>query len=169
MLKYWRSNKNLVQIASCVYTAGLILGAIYPLNEGKPVTARPKWSFLSLLINNISVVSLIVIIGVISLGLYSIALLLINGYFLGSTVADLGIRNLPLLLFYVFPHGIFEITGLILSGALALRAVGLVISIFLGYRIERSETIVLTKTAFMIVFLTIIASIIETTIAHTLV
>lgn len=122
-----------------------------------------------MLTNNISVVSSIVIIGIVSLGLYSVILLFTNGYIFGSTVAALGAKHLSLFFFYVLPHGVFEISGLLLSGALALRAVELLISGFRGYQIDRQEVVMLVRTAFTIAVLTTIAGIIETTIAYTLI
>lgn len=71
----------------------------------------------SIFLNNLKVAGVIYLMG-FSLGIFSVAFLVFQGAFTGFVAAKF---NLSTFLIYTIPHGIFEITAIIISGAAGLR------------------------------------------------
>ncbi|MDR0920989.1 MAG: stage II sporulation protein M [Lactobacillales bacterium] len=78
---------------------------------------KPNYSVLDIFLNN-EKVSLLIIIGVFSLGLIDIALLIYNFFIFGASIHfyadEFGIKNM---LLKILPHGIVEIPSIFLASA----------------------------------------------------
>ncbi|WP_425595537.1 stage II sporulation protein M [Priestia flexa] len=94
-------------------------------------------------------------------------LLISNGVFIGLTVSEKLSSGMSILeiIIKILPHGIFEIPAIIASGVIGLKSMKLLIRVLSSQKKFSEEFVIMVKDIFVllivVIFLTIIASIIE--------
>lgn len=110
---------SLVGILGFAVGAESARAASIPIRE--PGSPAPDLSTLSLFLHN-GEIAVRSAFGVLTLGLYTTYVLLVNGFLLGATLADaaevLGLGRAVLVL---LPHGVFELPAFWLAGAIGFR------------------------------------------------
>lgn len=114
----WSKNKEEYVISLLIYTIGVIVGVVYQKFQKAIPLKYENIDFFLLLKHNLMHIALIIFLGVATFCLYSIAITAINGFALGITIM-LIIQNKKLSAFVtgLAPHGIFEISALIIASA----------------------------------------------------
>ena len=78
-------------------------------------------TFYNILLNNL-VVILRILLGSFTFGVYTIIIITLNGFNIGSLMAHaIEIGNIKTFLSLTFPHGIFEIPAIIIAGAAGFK------------------------------------------------
>lgn len=108
--------KNLIVLSFVffIYVMSLFFGFQVQQSKDSVPLFFTKTNFVDLLIHNGIQISLIIILGIITFGIYALIMLVINGLGVGIALS-LIIQNKQFAAFYsgFLPHGIIEITGLL--------------------------------------------------------
>lgn len=126
-----RNNDSAILFSFLVFILGFlwVLVISYKYNVSVSANVSPflaqefsRISFERIFLNNFWVVMLLSFGGVLTFGGLSFLNLLFNGANLGTIFYDAMISaDMPLFLLLIFPHGIFEIPGLIIAGAAGFK------------------------------------------------
>lgn len=111
----------------CVFLMlGFVITYVYAKTNNMPVSsdwsaANRSTSFLSIFINNL-IVCMIGLLGVITFRIFSIIIIIFNGFSLGLLISlfYLSDESITKIMIVLSPHGIFEIPAIILSCSLGL-------------------------------------------------
>ncbi|MEM8535482.1 MAG: stage II sporulation protein M [Chloroflexota bacterium] len=131
MKAFFQRNAIVLSLSTFLYILGFGAGLLVP-DIMELSHRQPEYSSVEYARNNLSVAALLMV-GFITLGLYTATLLLINGFLTGAAIAaNLGQFSLLFIGSALIPHGILEVPGLLLAGAVGLKSAEWCISIFWG-------------------------------------
>ncbi len=104
---------------------GFAVGVKSPPSSSLPIrqpgTAGPELTTVGLFVHNASI-AIRSALGIVSVGIYTTFILLVNGFMLGAGIADIAeVYGLGPTLLALAPHGVLEIPAIWLSGAIGLR------------------------------------------------
>ena len=165
-LETFRYMKISIVFSFCVYLVGVFIGGCVFWN--KKIKIHPmKINSLVILNNNIKTAVLILFIGLITAGIGSTLLMLINGGILGGTILGaINLNNFNAIKTGIVPHAGFEIMALCLFMAVSLESNKLLRNIFL----DKKEEVVHIKYDIIAIadgiILLIIAALIEGNISY---
>jgi stage II sporulation protein M len=153
------------------------LEKLKPINDFIKTKENPQlWLFMIIFLNNTSIAIMVIFLGMI-FGLLPLFMLVSNGMILGYalTLNTSGSTSM-LVLKGILPHGIFEISAILIACAYGLKLGTLVMKLFLHVLIRRvrvtarAEIIRIFKLIlpliFFIVILLLIAAAIESTLSY---
>ncbi|SDY00077.1 stage II sporulation protein M [Lachnobacterium bovis] len=158
--------KNEIIISFIVYLIGFIGGVLIFLN--KKLAVRPKnMKTIELLLNNTKTAILILFIGIVTAGIGSCIIMIINGAILGGVVEGaINAGSYDAIRTGIFLHAGFEIVALIFFMSISLETVKLVLNAVM----DRPPKIIHLKFDIILffdaLFLLIIAALIEGNISY---
>jgi len=186
-----KENKKLIKIATFIFTIGILFGNFIDPNNELIIESFEKlegiaqeisengsifFTIKTIFINNIKVAIYMIVIGII-FGIYPIIILFFNGLFIGIFInmfVEQG-QSIGALILGLLPHGIFELSAIILAAAYGMKLGFSLFKIFINkfkgkkmvdYKLRVTniinETVVLIFGIAIILF---VAAIIESTIS----
>ncbi len=161
--KYIKKN---VFIAFVIYSLGIALGVLIYKNKTLDMVPQ-RLGIAAIFLNNIKTAFLILIVGLITVGIGSALLMLINGAVLGGAV--MGVVNaysFKPIISGILPHFMFETIGLAIFTAISFESLKLLLNVITKREMQK---VYLKKDLFLIfcgtVFL-LLAAIIEGTVSR---
>ena len=144
-----RTNKKLIFVCTMLLISGGTIGFVTSLpaqpadvdqsESRSPGPDRAETSTpnsIGLFVNNLTV-TLILLLGAVSLSIPTVIGLLYNGYILGGLASTAFVQNeIGVFAVLVFTHGIVELPALILAGAVSIRST---VSIYKHLKGDRAE------------------------------
>ncbi|GIU68370.1 MAG: hypothetical protein KatS3mg001_220 [Candidatus Pacearchaeota archaeon] len=178
-IDYMKDSKDFIYSSILIFFIFSVIGAFFPtpksielrileiLEELLKLTEGMNWQQLTKFIffNNLKTGFYGFILGVF-LGVFSVIVLIVNGYILGYVSIRVIQIDSVLVLWKLFPHGIFELPAIFISTGLGIRLGSFIfqkdkIKSFKFYLISGIRTFI-----FVVIPLLIIAAIIESTLIH---
>ncbi|MGG3572600.1 stage II sporulation protein M [Bacillus gobiensis] len=141
-----------------------ILGYFTPLelSNDEDIDAQIDSTFLYLFTNNLSACVYAVIIGSVSLGLYSLFYLFVNFFSIGMILSTLNVKHSIMESLSTFViHGVFEIPAMLLSASLGIYIPLKFIQFIRKKRWDKKEMLKILWVFSSILLLTLIAAFIE--------
>ncbi|MDI9437641.1 MAG: stage II sporulation protein M [Euryarchaeota archaeon] len=138
----YRRNERFLIISTVIFFASMfigyalsgmlawIMGGVLDNMKRQVGQGELKLTTLSIFLNNFKVI-LYLYGGGLVLGIITTYLLFYNGVFIGYAASQYPLSNF---IVYTIPHGIFEIVGIIVSGAAGFKLAGVVVDIIKGLR-----------------------------------
>lgn len=125
-------------ISMIIYTFSLLIGYIsgkyvlfvepYFFNQYSLFQTNTKITWLAVITHNTMIILVIAIGGLLSFGIVSAALLFLNGFYVGLTIAfALNRVSITYILKKLLPHGIIEIPALLIASSMGFRLPQLVL------------------------------------------
>jgi stage II sporulation protein M len=193
LFAHFREMKHYFIAATMVFAIGIFVGWQYsaqfadylqsgleklkPINDFVNTKDNPQlWLFMIIFLNNASIAVMVIFLGLI-FGLLPLFMLVSNGMILGYalTLNQSGSTAL-LILKGILPHGIFEISAILIACAYGIKLGTLVMKLFLHVLIRpvgvtaRAEIIRIFKLIVpllsFIVILLLIAAVVESTLSY---
>lgn len=157
---------GLVGILGFAVGAESARGASIPIRE--PGSPAPEVTTLSLFAHNAEI-AVRSALGILSLGLYTTYVLLVNGFLIGATLADAAeVLGLGRAMVALAPHGVLELPAFWLAGAIGFRWLAFVWKLANGDRDRIAgpylvlESLALTGLALVML---LVAAVIEATVS----
>lgn len=170
-----KKNKIIIYISIVVFIVGFLLGFFYT-NFKVDIKTENYVSIQDIFVNNITIMYINVLLGIVSFGIYSNINLIFQGIGMGSAIKCASLNNLGLLkiLLGIVAHGFFEISAIILANVLVIKTVSLIFNLILKkinnntIIINMKQIAIFLKYMVVITILTLLAAVIEGTVSEML-
>ncbi len=168
---YYSNHFNMfLIIVYAVYTLAFIVSGVcgfFRYAKLEPIVFEGDNTVIQILLNNFEVELSLLVLGAVTLGIYSFLVTILNGFILGFSISNIPSgKAIEVLIKHLLPHFVFETTSFFLASTIGLAGiVTLLVYILTDQSVSRNCMLKIRNIIVLSVILLIVAAVIEGSIS----